>query len=159
MRRVTHGHRTRTYTSNTWKSWNNMISRVLRPGSGKSYNYCGAKGIKICDRWHNFQNFLEDMGERPEGMTLDRIDCRGNYEPENCRWATRKQQDLNMKDTIYVDLFGTKKPLMIWCDFFDIPYHAVQSRYKRGISYWDALRTPLCKTPLERRHGVKAAIK
>jgi hypothetical protein len=155
---ITHGHNTRKSKSGTWLSWNSMKKRCLYPSSGKGYLYCGAKGIKVCDKWLKFEGFLEDMGIRPEGMSLDRIDCYGNYTKENCRWATRKQQDLNMKDTLYATLFGTKKPLMEWCEFFDISYGAVQNRLKSGLSHWDALRLPTLTTPLERRHGLKAVL-
>ena len=73
-----------------------MILRCHHPDHG-SYRIYGARGIKVCQRWRDdFQNFLADMGERPEGKTLDRIDPNGNYEPSNCRWATIKQQRANL---------------------------------------------------------------
>jgi hypothetical protein len=63
--------------------------------NAKSYKDYGGRGITICDRWKDFGAFLADMGERPSGRTLDRINVQGNYEPTNCRWATRKEQAMN----------------------------------------------------------------
>ena len=78
--------------SPTYISWGGMKGRCLNP-KNCAFRWYGGRGISICSRWLNsFENFLEDMGERPRGMTLDRINSDGNYEPENCRWATKKQQ-------------------------------------------------------------------
>ncbi len=80
----------------TYRSWNSMRSRCLNPKRNCYHRY-GGDGITVCDRWALFANFLADMGERPEGTTLDRINNAGNYEPGNCRWATPKQQRSNMR--------------------------------------------------------------
>lgn len=77
--------------SRTYSSWRGMKDRCLNPNS-VSYPLYGGRGITICDEWITFDGFLADMGERPEGMSLDRIDPDGNYEPANCRWATPQQQ-------------------------------------------------------------------
>lgn len=79
----------------TYNSWECMRARCYNPHNA-SFKYYGGAGITVCDRWKNsFENFLADMGERPEGTTIDRIDAGGNYEPSNCRWADAKTQALN----------------------------------------------------------------
>lgn len=82
----------------TYSSWHGMKTRALNPNS-TNYKYWGGRGIRICDRWLDFRNFLEDMGERPKGMSLERIDNEKGYNPENCKWATKQEQFFNRRDT------------------------------------------------------------
>lgn len=94
-----HGHRGHDgrERSATYNSWRAMRERCTRP-SHPYFEHYGGRGIKVCDRWAKFANFLADMGERPDGMTLDRRDVDGDYEPSNCRWATKIEQRWNRRD-------------------------------------------------------------
>lgn len=82
--------------SPTYVSWQKMKSRC-RDKSRHNYKHYGGRGICVCERWQKFENFLYDMGERPVGMFLDRIDNDGNYEPMNCQWATRSENERNKR--------------------------------------------------------------
>lgn len=93
----THGHAPRGKKGPTYVSWRNALARCNNP-LWHAYHLYGGRGITICERWaSSFANFLADMGERPPGHTLDRLDPDGNYEPGNCRWATPKQQAQNRR--------------------------------------------------------------
>jgi hypothetical protein len=93
-----HGHARRAGVSPTFQSWSSMLTRCTNPNNAQFHDY-GGRGIQVCDRWLKFENFLADMGERPDGLTLDRRDSNGNYAPGNCRWATWDEQGQNRRST------------------------------------------------------------
>lgn len=97
-----HGHASDGDTSRTYVSWRHMIARCTNPRNDSYIDY-GGRGIKVCEHWRSFANFLADMGERPPGLTLDRFPNRdGNYEPGNCRWATPKEQIGNRRTRVQI---------------------------------------------------------
>jgi hypothetical protein len=98
--RVKHGRASLTVSEHlvrTYRSWTSMRRRCLTP-TNIGYSHYGGRGIRICERWSSFENFLADMGERPPGRTLDRVNVDGNYERDNCRWATVMEQNSNRRD-------------------------------------------------------------
>ena len=130
----------------TYKSWEAMLGRCNRPANA-SYARYGARGIRVCDRWKSFGNFLADMGERPNGTTLDRIDNDGNYEPSNCRWATQAEQHDNRRITKKLTAFGETRTLIEWCRITGTTRDKITYRLSIGLSTEDAL------SPQDRRRA------
>lgn len=128
-RSTTHGHSLGRKVSPTFSSYRSAYARCFRETS-KAYPKYGAVGITMCQRWaESFDNFLADMGERPEGTTLDRHpNPRGDYEPGNCRWATDHEQAVNRKRTIFVDNEGTRLCLKDFAALMGVPYTALHAR-------------------------------
>ena len=105
----THG-KTNTPTYITWQA---MKARCFSP-SRENYAHYGGAGISICERWMMFENFLADIGERPRGKTLDRIDPSGEYSPENCRWASQVEQCNNKRGSVRYEAFGRRQTIAEW---------------------------------------------
>lgn len=112
----------------TYSSWLAMWSRCTSETNVSYPNY-GGRGVSVCDRWKSFSNFLADMGERPEGMTLDRKEVMGNYTPENCSWATKEEQDNNKRTCVYVTVGDRTQTYAQWGRELGISANAVRRRY------------------------------
>lgn len=138
-RSLTHGHRVGRRASRTLKSYQHAKSRCFNPNDAKFPVY-GARGITMCKRWaDNFEEFLADMGECPDGLTLDRIDVNGNYEPRNCRWATPHTQIRNKTNNVFVVHEGEKMILKDFANRMGVNYKSLHARMKyQGQSPHDA---------------------
>jgi len=110
-----------------YQCWVAMKKRCQNPKSSDYYLY-GERGIKVCERWSIFENFYADMGDKPEGMTIDRIDCNADYTPENCRWASITEQARNKRNTIKVTFNGVTKSLRDFCDELSLNCGTVMTR-------------------------------
>lgn len=114
----------------TYQTWTDMRRRC---GNAKNITYAsyGGRGITVCDRWQLFENFLADMGERPHGMEIDRIDNDGNYEPGNCRWATCRENSLNRRSTKFVEFRGERLCVTEWACRIGIDPASLSARLKK----------------------------
>lgn len=132
--------------------WTRMTQRCQNPRD-KSYGRYGGRGIKVCQRWLKFENFYEDMGPRPgREFSLDRIDVNGDYCPENCRWATAKEQASNTRRNVYVNVDGEAKTLSDAAIHYGVDRCTVKSRMARGMDVNDALTAPVREISKTRRN-------
>lgn len=128
----------------------NMRKRCY-DSSGSKYHRYGGRGIKVCARWlepkrKGFANFWEDMGDKPTGMTLDRIDHNGDYSPSNCRWASWGEQANNRSNNHVVEMGGEKMTLQEWCRKTGLAHNTILMRVnKYGWDLEKALTTPVRK--------------
>lgn len=125
--------------SATYSTWMRMKVRCTN-SSAPNYGNYGGRGISVCDRWMDFKNFLADMGERPPGTTLDRIDNDGNYTPENCRWADDVTQHRNTRANVNLTYKGKTQCLAAWADELGIRRNTLQKRIAKGWSIQSALQ-------------------
>jgi hypothetical protein len=113
-----------------YQSWRNMMKRCFDPDS-QSYEDYGKRGIRVCVRWLNYENFYADMGPRPSpSHTLEREDNDGNYEPGNCRWATRKEQARNRRSSVLLTYQDKQQTVAAWAEELGIGYQTLLKRLK-----------------------------
>lgn len=153
-RNTTHGQSTREGRSITYVSWGCMMNRC-RAVKGRNKEHYVDRGITVCERWHSYENFLADMGERPSlEYSIDRIDVNGNCCPENCRWATELQQLNNRTDSVKLTFYGKTMTVTEWSRISQVSSGAIRSRLKRGWPEKQAVWSPP-GTKLK-EHGVVA---
>lgn len=131
-RSITHGARIGRKFTPEYRAWTKMRERCEHPSDSDARLYLG---IRVCARWrgrHGFENFLADMGPRPHGMTLDRRDNDGNYEPGNCRWATPRQQARNRRTNRMVTFKRQTRCVAEWAEILDLNPDTLRSRLNAG---------------------------
>lgn len=114
-----------------YRAWQNMRKRCNNKKS-EDYSSYGGRGIKVCERWDSFINFLNDMGYAPDGFSLDRIDVNGGYNPDNCRWADIKTQARNKTNNRYISSNGIIKTLAEWAEISGTDRRNIHKRIVRG---------------------------
>lgn len=140
--RVTHGHSRKNQKSAEYTAWSCMKARCLNFEHPRYSDY-GGRGITVCDRWLNsFENFLADIGDRPKGTSLDRINNSLGYFKENCRWATKEEQASNTRQNRILTACGKSMCLQEWAMHSGISSDCIRGRLKLGWSIERAVTTP-----------------
>lgn len=117
--------------SGTYGIWRAMKARCNNPNN-KKFSIYGGRGIKVCERWLKFENFLSDMGERPKNLTIDRIDNDKGYTPDNCQWATIAEQNQNLRSNRWLEFEGKKLHLSAWAKKLEVRPSRIAWRLKMG---------------------------
>ncbi len=144
--KTTHGHCKNRLHTKEYNNWQAKMQRCYNP-KHKYYKDYGGRGIKVCEQWHTFENFYADVGDIPKGMTLDRIDNDGDYEPENWRFATQGEQMNNTRRNVHITYNGETKTVTQWAK--DLNMSAATLRYRLIAPGWTtelALTTPVRKS-------------
>lgn len=128
----------RTRTHNIWSL---MLQRCRDPGC-TIWPYYGGRGISVCERWLKFENFLADMGVCPDGLTLERENTDGNYEPKNCRWATKVEQARNKRNNHVLTYQGESLCIAAWAERLGVSRNLLYSRINKGWSVERAFTEP-----------------
>lgn len=140
-------------TRDDWLSVRRLLSRILERcenPTDKNYHSYGGRGIRVCEAWRDPANLLHDMGVPPRGMSIDRIDVNGNYEPGNCRWATMAEQNKNKRGTIRLLYAGVLTPLVDVVKATGINYDALRDRMRKGLTEAEGLFAPTSRSRTRR---------
>lgn len=145
-----------THVYHVWKA---MRQRCENPKAQRYADY-GGRGIRVCDEWKSFERFFSDMGNRPKGYSLDRIDNDGGYNKANCRWATTKQQNNNNRRNRIVELNGEKRTIAEWADRVGLDWTTIRNRLDiHGWSVEQALSAPVKGAELFEHRGRKQTLR
>lgn len=140
--KLKHGNARKREVSRTYRVWLNMKDRCLNPNNTRADRYL-ERGIKVCNRWSDsFENFLDDLGEAPEGCTIERIDNDGDYTPENCRWATYHDQSRNKSTNIWYTYKGKRMIARDWEKELGLIKGGLKARLRLGWTLEEALTIP-----------------
>lgn len=133
--KITHGAKKGGYKEPEYSSWSGAKRRCTATQDA-AYHYYGGRGIKFCDRWMNsYQNFIEDMGKKPDPTyTLDRIDCDGDYSPENCRWASKVTQGRNRRNVVWIEVAGQKVTAKGFMELTLLSEFKIRDFLKKGMT-------------------------
>lgn len=140
--RIKHGHSNGRIKSRTYKSWEAMMQRCTNQNASDYHRY-GGRGIQICEQWGSFENFLADMGVRPEGKTLDRIDNLGNYDPDNCKWSTAQEQQQNKRNCPTIEYQGKRVTVASLATSTGVPIKVLKWRLENQWDLDTALKSPV----------------
>lgn len=132
--------------THVYRAWQAMVQRCENPNAN-GYDRYGGRGINVCEEWKDFQKFLDDMGNRPKGYTLDRIDNSKGYSKDNCRWATTSQQNNNRRVNRKATINGRTQTIAEWASEYGVTWQVMKGRIERGWSEEDAATTPVGSKP------------
>ena len=135
---MTHGFTRGGKCGQNYNRWKKMMQRCYSPRC-PTYQRYGARGIQVCERWHDFENYNADIGTPPPGMTLDRINNDGNYEPGNCRWATPLEQSRNSRRSHLIEVDGAKDSIRGWARHFGVHQSKLSNLIRGGMPIMDAV--------------------
>ena len=138
-----------------WRRWLGMVERCHLPSNDKFHLY-GARGIKVCERWRSFPNFIEDMESSYfDGATIERVNNDGDYEPSNCKWADSKEQGRNKRNNMIIEHNGERLTLSTWAERSGMSRVLISRRIRTGWNTALALTTPPLPRGVERRGGAR----
>jgi len=136
-----HGQSSNATRTREYRSWSHMKARCFC-STDHDFHHYGGRGITVCERWLDFRNFLEDMGPCPAKFTIERIDNDGNYDPSNCRWASRLDQGNNRRTNRNLTFNGESKSVSEWCRELGLNLSRIKSRLHLGWTTERALTKP-----------------